>query len=186
MNRITGVIEETFDRICLDYKAKCEKLEDTQKLLAKYSEELETLQKLKNDYEDVVQIKNHFYRNILRKKQLLDELTEQQNKIKDKNKKLMADNETLREEKFLLCTEKDLWKKHFENVKTEQEQLKFQCEHLKMKLCKIERELDGFMGVVDNMEIKIVNIETTREIYKELHCRIEVSIVFFFVNLEIS
>lgn len=198
MNKICGVIEETFEAMLLDYKntkVQCkdfkQKLSEAEILLTNTSEELrglklakekldDDLQNLKNEYEDVVQVKNHFYHNILRKKHLLDELTQQQSKVSQENDTLRAENEKLREETFLLRSEKELCQKRFENLRTEGESLKFQCERLRIKLCNIENEMDNFNAFSRNFEMNLAkncgNFEVTSEICEDLNKRIQVGL----------
>lgn len=197
MNKITGIIETTFDKLILEYtnnKMKCDLLEansiETQNLLAERNEKLnelkvskekldENLQQLKSDYEDVVQIKNQFYHNILRKKKLLDEITEQQNKLKQENENLNKECEKLKDKIFLFSSEKDFWRKRFEDLTAEAERLKLQSEHSRIKMCNIENDLDNCKAVIQNTELKILknseNFDTTSEICEELYNRIDVS-----------
>lgn len=191
MNRITRIIENTFESILTDYKsskANCENLEiklhETQTALKESNQQLgafeelkENFRQLKSDYEDVVQIKNHFYHNILRKKHFINELTEKQQILKQENEKLRSEAET----KCFISNERDFWKKRFEDLRAEGETLKFQCEHLKVKICKSENEIDNWSALLENMDLKISRnsekFEATSKICEGLHNRVQVAFI---------
>lgn len=197
MNKITRIIETTFDKMFTEYennKIKCSTLENnlnaTQNMLTQRNEELnaitsakieleDNLQKLKSDYEDVIQIKNQFYHNILRKNKLLNELTEQQQQLQEKNKELTNECEKCKEELSLYSSEKNFWRKRFEDMRAEAESLKLQSEHLRIKLCSTENEIDKCFALFKNVEVKVFknseNFEAISKVYEELHNKIEVS-----------
>lgn len=201
MNKITEIIETAFDKVFTDYtstKSKFEILEaqlsDTQNFLIITNDELnklttlkeqqdEHLQKLKSDYEDVVQVKNHFYHNILKNKKLLDELTEQLNNVRQECANLGRENENLKATILLLSSENDFLKKRFEDLRAEEESLKLQSEHLKIKMYNRENEIDNYNALLQNVEKKIErnteNFGATSNIYEELHNRIEVCSIFY-------
>lgn len=203
MNKITGIIEETVKTLLKEFdtiKRECAKfkteLENTEMSLANSKAEVNKLlnlkeqldaelQKVRNEYEDVVQIKNNFYHKMLQKQQLIGELQEEISRVNKKyealqneQKKIKEANEKLEENKFLLISERDFLKRRFEDATNEEQQVKLKCEHLKIKVSNTEKELESCGLVLQEFDRKIAknsqNFEGTIKTCDELQNRINV------------